>query len=71
MLEAGFDLADDPVAARQDALRRHPVGRFGQPADIARLALWLASEDSSFATGQCYVVDGGMTAASPIQPGLS
>jgi len=71
MLEAGFDLADDPVAARRDALRRHPVGRFGQPADIARLALWLASEDSSFATGQCYVVDGGMTAASPIQPGLS
>ena len=70
MLEAAFELAEDPKAARADALRRHSAGRFGKPADIASLAVWLAADASTFATGQCYVVDGGMTAASPIQPGL-
>ncbi|MGC6517665.1 MAG: SDR family NAD(P)-dependent oxidoreductase [Candidatus Puniceispirillaceae bacterium] len=70
MLEAGFDLADDPVAARKDAIARHAMSRFGKPDDIANLALWLASDESSFATGQCYTIDGGMTAASPLNPGL-
>ena len=70
MLEAGFDLAQNPEIAKADAVRRHPVGRFGQPEDIANMALWLASAESCFATGQCYVVDGGMTATSPIQPSL-
>ncbi len=70
MAEAGFDLADDPDAARRNAVARHPVGRLGTPEDVARLAVWLASDESSFATGQCYTVDGGMTAASPINPGL-
>lgn len=70
MLEAGFDLARDPSAARADALARHPVGRFGRPGDVAAMAVWLASEDAAFATGQLFTIDGGMTAASPIQPGL-
>lgn len=70
MLEAGFDLAGDPAAARQDAIARHPVGRFGQPEDVAAMAVWLASEDARFATGQLFTIDGGMTAASPINPGL-
>jgi len=70
MLEAGFDLANDPAAARQDALRRHPIRRFGKPEDIASMALWLGSDESAFATGQLFTVDGGMTAASPLQPGL-
>ncbi|WP_338549398.1 SDR family NAD(P)-dependent oxidoreductase [Roseovarius phycicola] len=70
MLEAGFDLARDPAAARKDALLRHPVGRFGQPEDIAAMAVWLASDDASFATGQMFTVDGGMTAASPLNPGM-
>ncbi|KNG95258.1 SDR family NAD(P)-dependent oxidoreductase [Pseudaestuariivita atlantica] len=69
MLEAGFALADDPAAARADALARHPVRRFGQPADIAAMAVWLASDAAAFASGQMFTVDGGMTAASPIQPG--
>ena len=71
MLEAGFDLANDPARARTDALARHPVRRFGQPADIAAMAVWLASDEAGFATGQLFTIDGGMTAASPIQPGLS
>lgn len=70
MLEAGFDLAKDPAAARADALSRHPVGRFGQPEDVAAMAVWLASDEAGFATGQLFTVDGGMTAASPLNPGL-
>lgn len=70
MLEAAFELAKDPVAARQDALARHPVRRFGEPDDIASMAVWLASDEASFATGQFFTVDGGMTAASPLNPGV-
>jgi len=70
MADAAFALARNPEAAKADALARHPVGRFGEPDDIAKLALWLASDDASFATGQCYTLDGGMTAASPLNPGL-
>lgn len=70
MADAAFAVASDPEAARRDALARHPAGRFGKPEDIAALALWLASDDAAFASGQCYTLDGGMTAASPLNPGL-
>ncbi len=70
MADAAFDLAQDRESARKDALKRHPAGRFGRPEDVAQLALWLASDQSSFATGQCYSLDGGLTAASPLQPGF-
>lgn len=70
MASAAFALASNPLAAEQDALARHAAGRFGQPADIANTAVWLASEDAAFATGQVFVIDGGLTAASPLQPGL-
>src|SRR3989475_2515867 len=43
-------------------LSRYPLGRFGQPEEIARSVLFLASDDSSYATGMCLVVDGGLTA---------
>jgi meso-butanediol dehydrogenase/(S,S)-butanediol dehydrogenase/diacetyl reductase len=70
MLDAGFDLARDPVAARKDAITHHPVGRFGEPEDVAAMAVWLASDEAGFANGQMFTVDGGMTAASPLNPGL-
>ncbi len=70
MLEAGFALAGDPEAARADAIARHASGRFGRPGDIAAMAVWLASEEAGFATGQLFTVDGGLTAASPLRPGL-
>jgi NAD(P)-dependent dehydrogenase (short-subunit alcohol dehydrogenase family) len=70
MADAAFAVAGNPEAAKQDALIRHPAGRFGAPADIASLATWLASDEAGFASGQCYTLDGGMTAASPLKPGL-
>lgn len=70
MLDAGFDLADDPAKAKADALARHAMRRFGQPSDIASMAVWLASDEAGFATGQLFTVDGGMTASSPLNPGL-
>ena len=70
MADAAFAVAEDPETAKKDALARHPAGRFGQPSDIAAMASWLASDQSAFTTGQCFVVDGGMTAASPLNPGL-
>ena len=70
MLDAGFELAKDPAKAKQDALARHATRRFGKPADIAAMAVWLASDEAGFATGQFFTVDGGVTAASPLNPGL-
>ena len=70
MAEAAFELSKNPVAAQQDALARHAAGRFGKPQDIANMALWLASDEAAFATGQLFTIDGGMTAASPINTGL-
>ncbi len=70
MADAAFELAANPQRAKADAIARHPTGRFGKPEDIASMALWLASDASSFANGQCFTIDGGMTAASPLNPGL-
>ncbi len=41
--------------------KQHPVGRIGKPMDIARMAMYLCSDDSSFITGENITVDGGMT----------
>ena len=70
MAAAAFAVADNPAAAERDALARHPAGRFGTPADVAAMAVWLASDEAEFATGQCYTLDGGLTATSPLNPGL-
>jgi NAD(P)-dependent dehydrogenase (short-subunit alcohol dehydrogenase family) len=39
------------------------MGRLGQPEEIAALALYLASDESGFVTGQEFIIDGGWTAA--------
>jgi meso-butanediol dehydrogenase/(S,S)-butanediol dehydrogenase/diacetyl reductase len=70
MAEDAFALAKDPQAAKRDALARHAAGRMGTPADIANIVAWLASDQSAFVTGQCFTCDGGLTAASPLQPRL-
>ncbi|MFC5138912.1 SDR family NAD(P)-dependent oxidoreductase [Actinomycetospora rhizophila] len=70
MSQDAFALADDPGAARRDALARLPVGRFGEPEDVANLVAWLASDEARYVTGQFFTIDGGLTAASPLNPGL-
>jgi len=70
MVDAAFALANDPVLAKADAMSRHAVGRMGEPADVANAALWLASDASTFMTGQTLTIDGGLVAASPLRPGL-
>src|SRR4051812_1436638 len=50
-------------ARRQRRLVHIPMGRFGEPIEIAKGALFLASDDSSFMTGQSLLIDGGITAA--------
>lgn len=49
----------DPVAARKDFIARQPMGRLGTAAEVASLAVYLASDEAGFTTGQAHVIDGG------------
>jgi 2-keto-3-deoxy-L-fuconate dehydrogenase len=47
-------------AVREDFVGRQPMGRLGTPQEVAALAVFLASDESSYITGQAHLVDGGM-----------
>ena len=57
--------AEQEKALRENAARMHALNRVGEPDEIARAAVWLASDESSFVTGQAIAVDGGVTAGRP------
>ena len=60
---AVLSTAPDPQAVRRERITLHPLGRLGQPEDIASLAVYLASDESSWVTGSVFPVDGGYLAA--------
>ncbi|MDE0993023.1 MAG: SDR family oxidoreductase [Rhodospirillales bacterium] len=62
LLSRSFARADDPDVARVRSISRHPLGRLGQPSEMARAILFLASPASSFTTGSCLRADGGWLA---------
>ncbi|MCB1644451.1 MAG: glucose 1-dehydrogenase [Pseudomonadales bacterium] len=60
-LEAGFN-PEDAEAAHQGIASNIPLGRYGEPEDIANLMAFLAADDSAFLTGGVYMADGGISA---------
>jgi 2-dehydro-3-deoxy-L-fuconate 4-dehydrogenase len=62
-LEQRMAARGDVAEARKAFIARQPMGRLGKAEEIAALALYLASDESAFVTGQEFVIDGGWTAA--------
>lgn len=62
LVAAYFATADDPAALRAEVEGEYPLGRIAQPAEIARGVVFLASDDSSFMSGQPLILDGGLLA---------
>ena len=64
MLKSFFDAKGDAEAAsmRDEARLVHPLRRYGTPEDMANLVNWLAGDEARYATGQLWVLDGGISA---------
>jgi 2-keto-3-deoxy-L-fuconate dehydrogenase len=57
-LQGRINAFDDPVEARKMFIARQPIGRLGTAEEIANLALYLASDESSYTTGAVHIIDG-------------
>ncbi|QEC50763.1 SDR family oxidoreductase [Baekduia soli] len=64
MLERYLAEQDDPAAARTDVEAMHPLGRLGEPRDIADAFVYLASDEARWVTGTTLAVDGGFAAGA-------
>ncbi|ONG57254.1 short-chain dehydrogenase [Pseudoroseomonas deserti] len=62
LLRRSFARHADPAVPREASRSRHPLGRLGRPEEVAKAALYLACDDSSFTTGSEMLVDGGWLA---------
>ena len=62
MLESFFGSVGDGVDLREEARRVHPLRRYGTPEDVANLVHWLAGDEARYASGQLWVLDGGLSA---------
>ncbi|HEY7030897.1 MAG TPA: SDR family oxidoreductase, partial [Thermomicrobiales bacterium] len=62
MVEQNIDRLPDPARAWDETAALHPLGRVGSADEVADAVVYLASPSSSFVTGTCLVVDGGLTA---------
>jgi NAD(P)-dependent dehydrogenase (short-subunit alcohol dehydrogenase family) len=62
MLMSGIGPTEDPVAAEREMAAIHPLGRIGEPMEIANVVAFLASDEASFVTGGTMLVDGGLSA---------
>jgi 2-keto-3-deoxy-L-fuconate dehydrogenase len=60
-LEQRIAALGDAEKARKEFIARQPLGRLGRPEEVAALAVYLASDESSFTTGQVHIIDGGWT----------
>jgi 2-keto-3-deoxy-L-fuconate dehydrogenase len=60
-LQGRINSQADPVQARKDFTARQPMGRLGTVEDMVGIIVFLASDESLFATGNVYAIDGGMT----------
>jgi NAD(P)-dependent dehydrogenase (short-subunit alcohol dehydrogenase family) len=61
MIQGYFESTEDPEGERARVAGLHPIGRIGQPEEVAGPALFLASDDASFISGEVLMVDGGIT----------
>lgn len=71
MLEQYFAAQPDPKAARARASTMHPLGRIAEPEEVASLAVWLASDEATFASGHPFLLDGGLLAGLPFGHGAA
>ena len=62
MLQSFFDSMSEDGRLEEEARRVHPLRRYGTPRDMANLVNWLAGDEARYASGQMWVLDGGLSA---------
>ncbi|MDJ0955777.1 MAG: SDR family oxidoreductase [Arenicellales bacterium] len=62
MLRSFFGSSGDIASLEEEVRRVHPLRRYGTPQDVANLVNWLTSDEARYASGQLWILDGGLTA---------